>query len=284
MRASNYHIWAMEPARHRRYQVTVNNVTENTNNVLTALESNDGIEYIAWCTESAPTTGHTHMHIYIRFRNDTAVATVKELFPGAHVEVCHGSENANIVYLQKQGDFHEHGTAHLERGESEKRKWKDILEHCEANDLDYIKSEYPQVYVTRLRDLERIRNKKVVKESIDRLQNMWIKGKTGRGKSRSVRTRFPGLYQKNWNKWWDNYEYEDTVLLEDADPDVCEHIAYYLKIWADHHPFNAEVKGGMFKAIRPKRIIVTSQYSIEDCFHRPEDREALLRRFEVIDM
>ena len=33
--------------------------------------------------------------------------------------------------------------------------------------------------------------------------------------------------------------------------------------------------------IRPKRIIITSNYNIEDCFENPQDVEAIKRRFKV---
>lgn len=273
----------MDPGKYRRYQVTENTVTENTMTVINALGDNArGVEYMCYCTEQAPTTGHVHMHIYVRLRNAWTPSVLKELFPTAHIEVCRGSEAQNVEYMKKQGDFYEFGTAHMERGDNIKVMWKEIIEHCETNDLDWIKDNYPMIYVTRLRDLERIRNKKVVKECIDQLDNEWIYGPTGVGKSRGVREKFPILYQKSWNKWWDNYEYEETVLIEDADPDTCEHLGYYIKIWGDHHPFNAEVKGGMFKAIRPQRVLITSNYSIDECFPREEDRLAIKRRFKQV--
>ena len=73
------------------------------------------------------------------------------------------------------------------------------------------------------------------------------------------------------NKWWDGYNHEEVVVLDDYDPKHTEFLAYYLKIWADHYSFNAEVKGGMMR-IRPKTIIVTSQYSLDACF--PGERNA----------
>ena len=83
------------------------------------------------------------------------------------------------------------------------------------------------------------------------------------------------------NKWWDGYAGEEVVVLDDFDPRHAEHLSYYLKIWADHYAFNAEVKGGMIR-VRPKTVIVTSQYAIEDCFKETAERMLSQEDFEFI--
>lgn len=54
-----------------------------------------------------------------------------------------------------------------------------------------------------------------------------------------------------------------------------------MKQWADHYPFKAACKGSQM-LIRPKRIIVTSNYPIEGCYEAKEDIEPLKRRFKEI--
>ena len=83
------------------------------------------------------------------------------------------------------------------------------------------------------------------------------------------------------NKWWDGYNHEACCVLDDFDPSHGKYLSYFLKIWADHYPFNAEVKGGMFE-IRPDIIIVTSQYNIWQCFEDGETIQAITRRFQIM--
>jgi len=98
-----------------------------------------------------------------------------------------------------------------------------------------------------------------------------------------VRETYESFYSKPMSKWWDGYDQEETVVLDDFDPNHAKFLSYFLKIWADHYVFNAEVKGGMLK-IRPKVIVVTSQYSIEQCFESQEEIDAIKRRFTVKPM
>ena len=84
------------------------------------------------------------------------------------------------------------------------------------------------------------------------------------------------------NKWWDGYDNEEVVIMEDFNMEQAKHLAHHLKIWADHYPFMAERKGGSM-LIRPKKIIVTSNYHPEEAFG--EDKtgslEPIMRRFKM---
>lgn len=104
----------------------------------------------------------------------------------------------------------------------------------------------------------------------------------GTGKSFDARRRLGEIFYSkiSSNKWWDKYTGQDNVLIEDMDKSH-SYQAYYLKIWADKYAFPVEIKNGA-DLIRPKVIIVTSNYSIRECFPAKEDYEPLERRFKVI--
>ena len=116
-------------------------------------------------------------------------------------------------------------------------------------------------------------------ESRSNLDNYWLYGATGTGKSKYARETWPNPFLKDVTKWWDHYDGQPAVLVDDLDPEH-KFLAKQLKNWSDHYPFTPEIKGGRLPPIRPATIIVTSQYHPEDIF-TPEDTKAILRRFKL---
>ena len=55
-------------------------------------------------------------------------------------------------------------------------------------------------------------------------------------------------------------------------------LGYYFKQWLDKYDFKPETKGGHINNISPEYIIVTSNYSIDDCFTQCQDSEPIHRR------
>jgi len=116
----------------------------------------------------------------------------------------------------------------------------------------------------------------------------WIYGSTGIGKSRWVRTQYSGqFFSKAQNKWWDGYNGEKIVLLDDFDLKG-EMLGHLLKIWADCYSFSAEIKGGTIKPVIT-HFIITSQYQPKDIWCQGSDpnkwddqlRQAVERRFKM---
>lgn len=224
-------------------------------------------------------SGTPHFQGYIYFKTEKSLKQVREIFDRAHWEISKGSIDEASDYCKKDGDFFEFGDkpmSNKRKGDAGKQSIEERWDLAKRGKFEELPPEMIKTY-------EYIYRKSIVVEDRDELDNVWIWGPSGCGKSRYVRDNHEVFYTKGMNKWWDGYNGEEIVLLDDFDPKHGEFLGYFLKIWADHYAFNAEVKGGMLK-IRPKKIIVTSQYPIESCFKEQEEIDAINRRFKTLQL
>lgn len=90
-----------------------------------------------------------------------------------------------------------------------------------------------------------------------------------------AREQYPGAYLKAQNKWWDGYQGQEAVILDDLDTDALGH---HIKIWADRYTCTGEIKGSTVPLFH-KVFCVTSNYTPEQLFKDPAMAEAVRRRF-----
>jgi len=157
-----------------------------------------------------------------------------------------------------------------------------------------------QEYPALLWDLSKLRDNVLLYRQLsstaiplEKLENEWIWGPTGSGKSKYVSETFPDAHRKPREVFWDSYEFEDVVVLEDVD-ETWEDVLWELKLWADHYPYLGRIKHKPSLKMRPKKIIITSNYTIHEVMERIFKRKgiafdgmlikALERRFKEIKL
>ncbi|QNG41081.1 replication-associated protein [Antarctic virus 6_I_APBOOTsw001Ch] len=247
-------------------------------------------KYFCAGEEVAPTTGTPHLQGFIYFTHAKTVSAVRTLLPGCHVEAARGTPQECDKYCRKTRDVDptpnavvfSRGTLPLlpgEKGDLEITRWEDAWAAAKLGDLEAIPADIRVRQYSSLRRIERDYMAPVAR--LASTCGTWIVGESGCGKTRAVHDAFPEAYPKPRNQWWDGYQGEPVVLLDDIDKFNVA-LGGSLKHWADSYPFIGETKGSS-KKIRPQRLIVTSQYRIEDIWADQETRDALLRRFVVIE-
>lgn len=275
---------------YRNFVFTLNNYTDAEVEAICDLA--DECKYLIFSKEVAPSTGTPHLQGYIVWKNATTFRKVHRKLGGrVALFVARGNAVQNEQYVRKtrekdevpNEDVYEFGTRPMtnqEKGKVERERYGAAKMLAVEGKLDEID---PDIFIRHYSTLKRIRDDYILTQELDdiELDHEWLWGESGSGKSYTARNRYPTAFLKACNKWWDGYRGEDVVLIEDFDKkhDV---LCHHMKIWADRYPFPAEVKGSSIK-IRPKKLVVTSNYHPSTIWSDPSDLEPILRRFKLTE-
>jgi len=226
-------------------------------------------------------SGTPHLQGFIRFNTKKSLKQVIKILPGCHIEEARSAE-ASIQYCKKEGNFTERGNppcSQKRKGEMNIERWVIAKKAAREGRFDDIPED---IYIKHLGNLKKIRAEVQAQLPIEDgdLPHQWIWGSAGTGKTSRAFKENPGAYLKGVNQWWDGYVDQETVIVDDMDP-FHKKLAREFKIWADRYPFPAEVKGGAI-VIRPKKLVVTSNYTINEIWDDETTQKAMHRRFTEI--
>lgn len=252
---------------------TINHYTEED-----APEDLDIFEYIVVGREIG-TNGVPHIQGYCCFVNRKEFSFVKKIFPRAHLEIMRGTPKEASDYCKKDGDYNEWGVLPLNGGQKTKHNYDEAVEMAKKHKI----YDLPPLMIIRHHSALKAIERDFPQDFVDLKDccGEWIWGEPGVGKSYTVRQENPIFYDKPLNKWWDGYKGQSVVLLDDVGIVHAAWLGYYLKRWADKYSFPAEQKGTTI-SIRPDKIIVTSNYAIEQIFNSDlAEQQAIRRRFKV---
>lgn len=275
-----------EDARVRAYCGVWNNYTEAERDSLLA---DPHWAYIV-CGRERGASGTPHLQFYVKGNNAIRFSTLKKQYPKVHWEICRGKFHHNFDYCTKDGDWVERGTRPLDEREKGQKggaktaeKWslaKAAALEGRLNDIpDELYVRYYNTFKNIAKDFAKPPEDLPTPDDLGGY-GVWLYGSTGTGKSHQARARYPGAYLKiSNNKWWDGYHGQEYVIMDDLDKKH-DYMVYNLKIWADRYAFVAETKGSSMM-VRPKVIVVTSNYHPRDIWESPGDLEPILRRFKI---
>ena len=261
--------------RGRHWCLTINNPKDDE-----IPENKKDIEYLIVGREVGK-TGTPHLQCYVVFCTRKSLNQTKQLFPRAHLELMKGTPLQASMYCKKDGKFEEFGKLPSTAAESSRKmmreKWDAAYDLAKKGQLEKIEKWMLIPYYHAFKRIQQDNPLDV--EDLQSVCGIWIHGKSGAGKSHAARAEYPSYYDKPLNKWWDGYRGQETAIIDDLDEERAPYMGHYLKRWADKYSFPAEHKGNTYQ-IRPKKIVVTSQNTIEELF-QGNIGAAIARRFEV---
>ena len=247
------------------------------------IEFTMSMKYLIQGREICPKTQKEHYQGYVMFRNARTLSGVIKEYRPIHFEIARGSNEDNIKYCSKDGDFTEEGERPVGQGARTDKVSMVKLIKDGLDDRELIEEIGDQF----IRNYKGIGVARAILSEIKRNWEMDVRiyhGEPGTGKTKAVWDEFDveDVYVKSPGKWWDGYRGQKVILIDDFDPSTCFDITFdfYLKL-LDRYPMRIEWKGGSGE-FYSKVIIFTSNFDSEDWFISRRNRSAFFRRVNFI--
>lgn len=249
------------------------------------------IQYLCYNVEVCPDTNRRHLQMYVECKSQITKKQLKTILgvdKDFHFEARRGNQKQAIEYCTKDetrvlGPFH-HGTP-KQSAQGKRPYLEEVVDTIVGGaTMDQVIEAHPRAYIQFNRGIHALLGAKKENRRF-KTQVTWIHGLTSTGKSEMAWEKIYGdvydiAYSKPNNKWWDGYNNQKLVIIDDYKR--CEGLLFrdLLKL-LDKYPHKVEYKGGTV-SFTPTAVIITSEQSPEEIFYDEPQIEQLLRRIETI--
>lgn len=226
--------------------------------------------------------GTLHLQGFCSFSKRRSLVHCKKHLTTAHWEVAKGNAKSNYDYCTKSdtrvSPHIEYGTLN-DAGSQGKRSdialaVSRVLGDTTFNQAKFME-EFPGLFIRHPTFIGRVRS---TREPVSRLAGVTctlLLGPPGTGKSRYVYSKHPQAFRKPSGNWFDGYEGQDVILLEDFDSSTLD--SQHLLTLLDRYPLSAPVKGS-FLAIHASAFFITSNNEPQDWYPDEYARKRYLLR------
>jgi len=225
------------------------------------------VKYMIYGKEICPNTGKIHYQGYVIFNRTARFPKAKEWIGAGdetHIEIRNGSRDQAREYCMKDNDYQEIGIYN-------KLELKNIL----LLDINVIKENYPDIFCRYYRGLEKMLPKG---EKWRDICVTWLWGRSGSGKTKKVMEMDDVYKLDRPMKWFDGYEKNKILLLDDVDIDDFYKNRGLLLNVLDGYQLRVASKGSHLYA-HWTEVFITSNW--DPCQLLQED-EAFNRRVHVV--
>lgn len=224
----------MKDTQSRKWQITINNPKEKGfchDSIKEKLDSLKSLRYYCVSDELGETY---HTHIYVAFNSPVRFSTLKNLFAEAHIEMARGTSEENRDYIRKSGKWEnddKHGTCVAdtfeeyggipEEHQGERSDLAYLLELIKDGMSNHDIVNMLPAYLFSIDKIERVRQMlraEENKEVFRLLHVVYIFGKTGTGKTRSVMEKYgyTSVYRvTDYDHPFDGYNGEPVIIFDE---------------------------------------------------------------------
>lgn len=251
--------------------------------------------------EICPETGRWHLQGYVRWKRGCRLPQCKVwigLGDDIHLEASGGTDSDNYDYCTKLDTRADHNKLHmlgiyvdlgtpfdptiegdwLTSGEKRRGVYESnakVLKEQGVKALYQLDPGFCLNNPTKIMKFEENFVRRFTTDDVVRkVRIIYCEGATGIGKTSACYRAFcnrmynlvPHSSRSTEDPWWDAYEGEDTVLIDEIKPGMLE--TTMLNRWADGYPCRLRTKGGHTWA-NYTLLIMLSNYSLNECIFDP---------------
>jgi len=229
----------------------------------------DTLRYHVWQMEICPTTNKPHLQGYLSFKTNQRFKKLKEEGGDSfHWELRIGTHQQAAEYCKKVdtrvSEETDYEFGDIKQGERTDLQNVELLVKKGMTESEIMMEEFTS-FIKYNRGISKAIQLSSKKRSWQpEVYVYW--GEPGTGKSRKAYEENPDAYYKSPNsKWWDNYQGEKTIILDDYRNWFEE--SYLLQL-CDRYPMMVEGKGTHHQMLATK-IIFTSNHPPSQWFNNP---------------
>lgn len=261
----------------------------------------DGLKRAVYQHEICPDTGRWHVQGFVRWKRGCRIPQCKEwlgLGNDIHLTPCNGSDADNYDYCTKLDTRVDHNKLHmlgvfidpgtsfdpkiegdwLTSGEKRRGVYEShakVLKEKGVKALYQLDPGFCLNNPTKIMKFEENFVRRFTTDDVVRkVRVIFCEGATGIGKTSACYRAFlnrmynlvPHSSRSTEDPWWDAYEGEETVLIDEIKPGMLE--TTMLNRWADGYPCRLRTKGGHTWA-NYTLLILISNYSLHECIFDP---------------
>lgn len=236
----------------------------------------NGCTYVIVGRETCPDTKRLHLQGYAEFDKPKRMSTLKKAFPTMHIEERKGSQKQAIDYCKKDGDWHEEGVM---KQQGKRSDLEDVASDIfKGNSLSDIAGAHPTQFIKYAKGIKEMRSAMFSDRPYDKPPVVtWIWGPAGTGKTRSAFEAHESVYIKDGTMWWDGYEQQEAIIIDDFDGKWPYRDLLRL---LDRYPYQGQYKGGYVKINSPY-IYITCEFAPSYFWHSNEYAQVFRRLTEV---
>jgi hypothetical protein len=231
-------------------------------------------QYLVYQQEQCPTTQKLHWQFFVIFNQRQRFTAVKKMFGNAHLEIARDPIKARNYCMKEDTRVQ----APIEEGHFGEQA--DLITRVKRTRLTDLVQEHPW----KVRQLKEL--KCLLAPRREYLTDcILLTGPTGTGKTKISATIAAflgqdGTYWQDSTQWWDNYDQEPLVIIDEFRGQFPE--AQVLRL-VDRVPYRVPIKGS-YAEFDSRMIILTSNLSLEEMYPKTDTAtlKALGRRIRTL--